>query len=119
MAVFVEALSEPAAFTESVHVVLKLGDDAAEVGNLGGERAVDDCRQRRDGGCEGDEDHQDPFGRDCHGVVVGDFVKASSMSVSVTASDGREGTTAAAVSCAVRVMGGWERMLRGNRDRPG
>jgi hypothetical protein len=70
LAVFVEALSEPAAFAQAVHIVLEFGNDAAEVGNLGGKRAVNDCRQRRDGGGEGDEDHQDPFGRDCHWVWV-------------------------------------------------
>ena len=69
LTVFVEAHPQPAALAQTINIVLELGDDAAERGDLGGKRAVDDRGQRRDDGGEGEQDHEDPFSGDGHWVV--------------------------------------------------
>lgn len=71
MSIFVEACSEAAAFAQAIHIILELGHDAAQAGDLIRKLAVNDRGQSRDDGGECNQHCQNPFGGDGHCLGYG------------------------------------------------
>jgi len=79
VAIFVEACSEAAAFAKAIHIILELGHDGAQRGDLGGQRAVNDRGQSRDDSGECNQHGQNPFGGDGHRLGYGDPAGAGGL----------------------------------------